>query len=43
MCVRLPGTIGVRDSKNPNGAHLSVASDAFVSLVEKIKRDEPNG
>ncbi|WP_396455058.1 DUF397 domain-containing protein [Actinomadura sp.] len=29
--------VSVRDSKNPNGAHLSVPRAAFAALVRQIK------
>ncbi|TDB92481.1 DUF397 domain-containing protein [Actinomadura sp. 7K534] len=33
----LANAIGVRDSKNPEGGHLVLASEAFARLVERIK------
>ncbi len=30
--------IGVRDSKNPDGAKLVVSRDAFAALVADLKR-----
>lgn len=31
------GGVGIRDSKNPDGEHLSVAGPAFAGLVRQIK------
>ncbi|SEG89718.1 protein of unknown function [Thermomonospora echinospora] len=39
-CVELAalsGTIGIRDSKNPDGPHLNVTRDALGSLLSTIK------
>jgi hypothetical protein len=36
--AELPGSIGVRDSKNPGGGHLSFAEPEFASLLRRIKR-----
>ncbi|MFG1856040.1 DUF397 domain-containing protein [Actinomadura geliboluensis] len=33
----LRGGVGIRDSKNPNGDHLSVTGAAFAGLVRQIK------
>lgn len=38
--AQLPGVIGVRDSKNPQGPHLSVTAGVFAALANKIKRNE---
>jgi hypothetical protein len=38
--AQLPGVIGVRDSKNPNGPHLSMTADAFASLLDKVKTNK---
>jgi hypothetical protein len=35
--AKLPTGIGIRDSKNPEGAHLSVAGATYAVLVRKIK------
>lgn len=35
--AKLPTGIGIRDSKNPAGDHLSVSGGVFVGLVRKIK------
>lgn len=32
------GLVGIRDSKNPAGPHLSVPAHAFKELVRDIKR-----
>lgn len=32
------GIIGIRDSKNPEGPHLSVPAKAFKELVRQLKR-----
>ncbi|MFD0856717.1 DUF397 domain-containing protein [Actinomadura adrarensis] len=34
----LAGTVGIRDSKDPDGDRLSVSGAAFGVLVEQIKR-----
>ena len=36
--AQLPQGIGVRDSKNPDGAKLVVSRDAFAALVADLKR-----
>jgi hypothetical protein len=38
--ARLPGTIGIRDSKTPETGHLSLPVPAFADLVTRVKRDE---
>lgn len=43
QCVELgrltPGTgIGVRDSKDPDGGHLTLSVAQFAGLVEQVKR-----
>ncbi|GAA2075638.1 DUF397 domain-containing protein [Actinomadura alba] len=40
--ARLPGTIGVRDSKAPETGHLTLSVLAFAGLVARVKRDELN-
>jgi hypothetical protein len=47
VCVELgrlaPGTeIGVRDSKNPDGGHLTLSPTQFASLIDQIKQDSPH-
>ncbi|GGQ30775.1 DUF397 domain-containing protein [Actinomadura coerulea] len=40
MCVELavlPGGIGIRDSKDPEGGRLTVGGDALGSLLRRIK------
>lgn len=37
---RLPLGIGVRDSKDPDGGHLTLTVEGFASLVSQIKRAE---
>lgn len=44
QCVELgrlaPGDgIGVRDSKDPDGGHLTLSRVQFVGLIERIKHD----
>jgi hypothetical protein len=40
-CVELAalaqGQVGIRDSKNPTGPHLSIASDGLAALAAHIK------
>jgi hypothetical protein len=40
-CVEVAGLpagfIGIRDSKNANGPHLSIPADAFGHLLRRIK------
>ena len=31
------GTIGLRDSKNPEGGHLALAHEQFAVLVRRLK------
>lgn len=43
VCVELgrlsPGVgIGVRDSKDPDGEHLTLTAAQFASLIEQVKR-----
>jgi Domain of unknown function (DUF397) len=38
--AQLPGTVGVRDSKNPEGGHLSLGASRFAALVTRIKHDK---
>jgi hypothetical protein len=38
--ARLPGTVGVRDSKAPETGHLSLPVPAFADLVARIKHSE---
>lgn len=38
--AKLPGAIGLRDSKNPGGPHLSLEADSFAGLLARIKHDE---
>jgi Domain of unknown function (DUF397) len=39
--TRLDGAvIGVRDSKNPEGGHLSVSPEALAHLVDRIRAGE---
>lgn len=35
----LPSTVGVRDSKNPDGDRLTVTGATFGRLLEQIKQD----
>ncbi|MGI5208697.1 DUF397 domain-containing protein [Spirillospora sp. CA-108201] len=40
MCIELaelPGCIGIRDSKDPDGGRLAVSGDAFGGLLRRIK------
>ncbi|MBO2458007.1 DUF397 domain-containing protein [Actinomadura violacea] len=36
---RLDQAIGVRDSKDPDGGHLSLTSAQFADLIARIKQD----
>jgi hypothetical protein len=36
----LPRAIGVRDSKNPAGPHLSLSGRSFAALVTRVKANE---
>lgn len=38
--ARLPGVIGVRDSKNPQDGHLAVTSEGFAQLLTAVKAGE---
>jgi uncharacterized protein DUF397 len=35
--AQLPGTIGIRDSKNPAAGHLAVSAKAFGDLLNEIR------
>jgi hypothetical protein len=35
--ARLPGAIGVRDSKNPDGPGLAISAESFAHLVRTVK------
>lgn len=40
-CVELaalPGSVGVRDSKNPHAGHLTLSPDTFRALLGELKR-----
>ncbi|MFI0352806.1 DUF397 domain-containing protein [Actinomadura sp. 9N407] len=40
VCIelgQLAQGVGVRDSKNPAGGHLSLSADQFAGLLEQIK------
>ncbi|NVI91848.1 DUF397 domain-containing protein [Actinomadura sp. BRA 177] len=44
VCVELGrlapgGGVGVRDSKDPGGGHLTLSVAQFASLVERVKRE----
>ncbi|RAY12786.1 DUF397 domain-containing protein [Actinomadura craniellae] len=39
--ARLPLAVGVRDSKAPEGGHLTLSADDFAALIARVKRDEP--
>jgi hypothetical protein len=32
-----PGTVGLRDSKDADGPHLSISAQAFGQLVQQLK------
>ncbi|WP_433333958.1 DUF397 domain-containing protein [Spirillospora sp. CA-294931] len=38
--ARLPGYIGLRDSKDPHSGHLTVSATTFAALVARVKRDK---
>lgn len=38
--ARMPATIGIRDSKNPHGPHLTITSQALADLLTEIKHDD---
>ncbi|MFD0856840.1 DUF397 domain-containing protein [Actinomadura adrarensis] len=35
----LPDAVGIRDSKAPDAAHLTVSATEFGTLLDKIKKD----
>lgn len=35
----IPGTVAVRDSKNPDGAVLRFTPDEWARLIESVKSD----
>jgi Domain of unknown function (DUF397) len=37
--ARLPESIGMRDSKNPGGGHLTLGPERFAALVQQIKHN----
>jgi hypothetical protein len=37
--AQFPSAIGIRDSKNPGGGHLTVSAAAFGDLLADIKGD----
>ncbi|MFP8943775.1 DUF397 domain-containing protein [Streptomyces fenghuangensis] len=39
----LPGTVPVRDSKNPHGPALAFAPDAWASFLTAVKDDRLTG
>ncbi|RAY14803.1 DUF397 domain-containing protein [Actinomadura craniellae] len=38
--ANLNGTIGIRDSKNPNAGHLTLTPNTFHTLLNRIRSDE---
>ncbi|KAB2342930.1 DUF397 domain-containing protein [Actinomadura rudentiformis] len=38
--ARLPGAIGVRDSKAADAGHLSLSAKSFADLIARVKRGE---
>lgn len=43
QCVELAnldGTVGIRDSKNPQNPHIEVGREALASLIGRIKAGE---
>jgi hypothetical protein len=36
--ARFPSVIGIRDSKDPAGASLSISEGAFAALLARIRR-----
>jgi hypothetical protein len=40
--ARLPGAIGVRDSKNPDAPGLTISGESFAGLVREVKADRLN-
>ncbi|WP_242909146.1 DUF397 domain-containing protein [Actinomadura terrae] len=38
--VELPQGVGIRDSKNPNQGHLTLAPQAFATLLTQAKRGD---
>ncbi|HEY7424204.1 MAG TPA: DUF397 domain-containing protein [Streptosporangiaceae bacterium] len=36
----LTGAVGIRDSKHPQGANLSVSGAQFAALVRQVKRGD---
>lgn len=41
LCIEIAdlstGMVGIRDSKNPDGPHLSIPADRFAHLIRRIK------
>ncbi|TDC68483.1 DUF397 domain-containing protein [Actinomadura sp. GC306] len=35
--AQVPAAIGIRDSKNPEGGHLTLARTAFADLLNRVK------
>ncbi|WP_242911020.1 DUF397 domain-containing protein [Actinomadura terrae] len=45
QCVEVAETyalVGIRDSKNPEGGHLSIGRPAFAALVWRVKAGDLN-
>ncbi|RAY12835.1 DUF397 domain-containing protein [Actinomadura craniellae] len=40
--ARLPGAIGIRDSKAPEAGHLRLSNESFAALIASVKHGEPN-
>lgn len=38
--AKLPKAVGIRDSKNPDGGHLSVSPTALSGLIDKIRHGD---
>lgn len=40
--ARLAEGVGIRDSKNPAGGHLSLTLDRFAALLSRARHDDLN-
>jgi hypothetical protein len=38
--ARIDGTVGVRDSKHPNGPRILIPKEKFAALLAAVKRNE---
>jgi len=43
VALNLPGVVAVRDSKNPDGGHLTFDTSAWEAFIADVKRGRYDG